>query len=213
MPAVLARLGVSTPFPPPPAGGAILAFSNHALTPFQAVIWGMSIGSALKQIFWILGTSNEPMYSDGAIMICIFNTVVNSLNTLAFSLAGTNPTWSSTAFYASVPLYVAGILIELVSEVQRKRFKDDPRNEGKPYAGGLFAYARSINYFGYMVWRGAFALAAGGVVWGGLIATVLAMDFCKRAIPTMDRYCTGRYGKQWDEVKRRVPYAFFPGFY
>ena len=51
---------------------------------------------------------------------------------------------------------MAGILLELVSELQRKRFKDDPANKGKPYAGGLFSLARSINYGGYTLWRGGY---------------------------------------------------------
>lgn len=212
MPALVSRLGFATP-PPPPSGGATLASSDHDLTPFQAVIWAMSIGSAVKQIIWILAVSKEPMYADGAVIISLFNTVVNSFNTLAFTLAGANPTWSPAVLYASIPLYVSGILIELVSEIQRKRFKDDPKNEGKAYSGGLFSYARSINYFGYMVWRGAFAMAGGGFVWGTLVASTFAWDFCTRAIPVMDRYCAGRYGEQWKEIKRRVPYAFCPGVY
>lgn len=206
------KLGRSLPSPPP-AGGVILATSVGTFTPFQVVLWGMSIGSAVKQILWILTISKEPMYPDGALMICAFNTVLNSLNTMAFSLASVNPTWSETAMYTSVPLYAVGILIELVSEIQRKRFKDDPKNEGKPYAGGLFGYARSINYFGYTIWRSAFALAGGGVVWAAVMAGMFAWDFTSRAVPVLDRYCSQRYGQQWQNVKKRVPYAFCPGIY
>lgn len=206
------RLGWSS-LPPPPTGGTVLTTSIATLTPFQAVLWAMSIGSALKQIIWILTISKEPMYPDGALMICAFNTVLNSLNTMAFSFASVNPTWSETAMYTSVPLYAVGILIELISEIQRKRFKDDPKNEGKPYAGGLFGYARSVNYFGYTIWRSAFALAGGGLAWAALNAGMFAWDFCNRAIPVLDRYCGQRYGEQWQNVKKRVPYAFCPGMY
>lgn len=211
MPGLLSRFGITSKISP--AGGLPVQILNQTLTPFQAVIWAMSIGSAVKQSIWILGVSKEPMYADGAVMISIFNTLVNSLNTLAFGLAGNNSTWSETGLYASITLYAAGILIELVAEIQRKRFKDDPKNAGKAYSGGLFAYARSINYFGYTIWRGAFALAGGGVIWGSLITAVLAWDFCNRAIPVMDEYCSKRYGEQWRAVKRRVPYAFCPGLY
>jgi hypothetical protein len=44
---------------PPPAGGDVITTAGLDLTPFQAVIWGMSVGSAVKQIFWLLTTSNE----------------------------------------------------------------------------------------------------------------------------------------------------------
>lgn len=148
-----------------------------------------------------------------ALAVCTFNTVVNGLNTLAFSLASVNPMWSETLFYASIPLFVAGILIESISEFQRKGFKDDPKNEGKVYAGGLFGYARHINYFGYQVWRVSMSVACGGAGWGVLMGGMLWSAFTKSSIPELDEYCTKKYGMQWEEVKRKVPYAFVPGLY
>jgi len=44
---------------PPPAGGDVITTAGLDLTPFQAVIWGMSVGSAVKQVFWLLKMSNE----------------------------------------------------------------------------------------------------------------------------------------------------------
>jgi hypothetical protein len=44
---------------PPPAGGDVITTAGLGLTPFQAVIWGMSVGSAVKQIFWLSTISNE----------------------------------------------------------------------------------------------------------------------------------------------------------
>lgn len=208
MPGLFAKLGISVP--PPPAGGLPSAISLQNLTPFQAVIWSMSIGSALKQIFWLLFTSKESMTASNAVTISIFNTICNSLNTLAFTLASVNTTWSENALYVSVPIFVAGILVETIAEIQRKAFKDDPKNSGKVYYGGLFGYARHINYFGYMLWRGSMALAGGGWIWGALIASFFWYSFNNRSIPTLDEYCAKRYGEQWQAVKRKVPYAFFP---
>lgn len=153
------------------------------------------------------------MTPTNAVLISVFNTVNNGLNTLAFSLAAINPTWSSDLFYISIPIYVVGILVETFSEVQRKAFKDDSRNKGKLYSGGLFSFARHINYFGYMIWRSAFAAAAGGAVWGVLAAAFFAYDFCNRSIPVLDHYFTRKYGVKWEEVKKKVPYAFAPGIY
>ncbi|EEB94925.1 hypothetical protein MPER_06187, partial [Moniliophthora perniciosa FA553] len=65
---------------------------------------------------------------------------------------------------------------------QRKRFKDDVRNVGKPYTGGLFGLARHINYGGYMLWRTGFAIAA------------------------------EKYGIAWTNYKRQVPYKLLPAF-
>ena len=45
-------------------------------------------------------------------------------------------------------LFIIGSYINTYSEIQRKRFKDNPNNKGKLYTLGLFQYARHINYFG-----------------------------------------------------------------
>lgn len=173
----------------------------------------MSIGSALKQIYWVLFTAKEPMTPSNAVLISVFNTINNGLNTLAFSLASVNPTWSENLFYVSIPLFAIGILLETGSEIQRKVFKDNSRNAGKLYSGGLFSYARHINYFGYMIWRAAFATAGGGAAWGALAAAFFWYDFCSRSIPVLDNYFTRKYGVQWEQVKKQVPYAFAPGIY
>ena len=147
-PALLAKLGLSTT----PHNYFV---SPSSLTSFQSLIWALSIGSAIKQITWILYISNEPMYAGGASMICAFNTFFNSINSMLAT-----PDLPYQCFpqqvYLGAALYGVGIMLELASELQRKRFKDDPVNKGKPYAGGLFGLARSINYGGYTLWRGGY---------------------------------------------------------
>lgn len=115
--------------------------------------------------------------------------------------------------YIGAAMFVIGILVEPIAEVQRKQFKDDPKNQGKPYAGGLFGLARSINYGAYTIWRAGFALAAGGPVWAAVVGGFFFWDFSTRAIPVMEEYCTKRYGKQYEEVKRKVPYKLIPWIY
>lgn len=148
-----------------PSGGDLIRTAGLDLTPFQTVIWAMSVGSAVKQIYWILVTAKEPMYSNVAVIISLFNTVNNGLNTLLFTVAASNPTWSPLSLYIGAALYTIGILVEPVAETQRKIFKDKPENKGKAYSGGLFGLARNINYGAYTVWRGGMALAAGGPIW------------------------------------------------
>ncbi len=57
------------------------------------------------------------------------------------------------------------------------------------------------------------AFAAGGPAWGLLAASLLAYDFASRAIPVMDEYCSKRYGADWAQVKKKVPYALLPFVY
>jgi steroid 5-alpha reductase family enzyme len=154
------------------------------------------------------------MYPRGAIIIALFNTITNTLNTLAFTIAATNPTYLSPySLYIGAALYTVGILVEATSEVQRKRFKDKPENKGKPYAGGLFSLARNINYGGFALWRSGMALAAGGPVWGSLSFAFYTWDFSTRAIPILEEYCRKKYGEQYKRIEKEVPYRLFPGIY
>lgn len=57
------------------------------------------------------------------------------------------------------------------------------------------------------------ALAAGGPAWGILAGSLLAYDFASRAIPEMDEYCSERYGADWVELKKKVPYRLLPVVY
>lgn len=151
------------------------------------------------------------MSVQSALVIAIFNTVVNSFCTMSFSLASINPTWSDKLFYASIPLFASGILIETISEIQRKVFKDDSKNAGKVYSGGLFSYARHINYFGYTIWRASLGAATGGLALGALFTAWFWTLFMTNSIPELNEYCAKKYGVQWEDVKKKVPYAFCPG--
>jgi protein-S-isoprenylcysteine O-methyltransferase Ste14 len=216
---LLPKLGIRVP--PPPSNGyltsaPLISTLGINLTPFQSLLFLMSVAAAARQIFWILVTSKEKMTSLAAIVISAFNAVNNSLNTLLFTLTAVNPTYTalpSWNMYIGFALFTTGILIEPIAEVQRKGFKDDPKNEGKPYSGGLFGLARSINYGAYTIWRSGFALAAGGPVWAGLVASFFFWDFSTRAIPTMEEYCSKKYGRGWEEVKSKVPYKLIPWVY
>jgi protein-S-isoprenylcysteine O-methyltransferase Ste14 len=208
---LLLRLGFSAPATPP-TGGSII--QSLGLTPFQLVVVLMSAGSALKQIFWVLGTSKEPMDIPSAIAISVFNTINNALDTLAFTAAGSNTLYFSPySMYVGTILFTIGILTEAIAETQRKRFKDRPENAGKAYSGGLFGLARNINYGGYIVWRSGFALSCGGLPLAALVFTFFFRDFSTRGIPVLDRYCENKYGEQWRNVKKDVPYKLFPGIY
>lgn len=189
------------------------------LAPYQSLILSMSIGSMLKQNFWLVAVSQDEMPASSAVIISLFNTIMNGINALlaTWTLTSVNPSAPTPAELLKSPyvsagliLYGTGILIETISEVQRSRFKKDPRNKGKPHAGGLFGLARNINYGGYTLWRMGFATAAAGSAWGLVVGCWFFYDFTHRAIPILDRYCTKKvsnnpanpnhqmYGKQAD---------------
>ncbi|KZF22239.1 hypothetical protein L228DRAFT_239231 [Xylona heveae TC161] len=198
------------------------------LQPYYAVIVGLSVGSAFKHITWRLGIAEQKMPVWAALFIGAFNSFFNTLNTILslWSVTSMAPLslhgWqglsadklpTSPVFWAGVGLFVTGISMELISEFQRKAFKADPKNEGKPYGGGLFTFARHINLGGYVTWRTGYALAAAGLPLGLFTGGFLLYDFTHRAVPSVDEYCTKRYGEEWKAIKQRVPYRLIPGIY
>jgi len=70
--------------------------------------------------------------------------------------------------------FIIGSYVNTYSEIQRKRFKNDPNNKGKLYTQGLFQYARHINYFGDVCWVTGWAIITHNL-WAGIIPIYLVM--------------------------------------
>ncbi|KAH6654042.1 hypothetical protein BKA67DRAFT_518290 [Truncatella angustata] len=191
----------------------------------RLILLAMATGSTLKQIFWQTYLSQEEFPPGAAAAVSIYNTLVNTANTLLFVCASTS-SWTSwgprvTVLGAELPLstvlgsvaYAAGITIETVAEYQRLKFKQNPKNEGKVCKVGLWSWARHINYFGYALWRGGYCMAAAGWIGGLAMGIWQGWDLSTRAAGVLDDYCTNKYGEQWAQFKRDVPYRIVPGLY
>ncbi|EPE25213.1 hypothetical protein GLAREA_11794 [Glarea lozoyensis ATCC 20868] len=187
------------------------------------IILGMAVGTAIKQNYWVLSLSNEEMPVGNAISISLFNTIFNSVNTILSLTAAShyltgssfweNPIEVTPLFLFFTATYTAGTLVEVGAEIQRKYFKQDPKNKGKPFTGGLFGLARHINYGAYTVMRASYAFACGGWVPGILVAGFFGYDFARRGIPVLDDYCSKRYGDDWKKYKQEVKWQLLPGIY
>ncbi|KAL2358734.1 hypothetical protein BJ546DRAFT_24831 [Cryomyces antarcticus] len=202
-------------------GGSVTTRYSHrgstGFSAFHLLITALAAGSSVKQIIWVFFTSEQEMPVFGAVMVAGFNTFLNSLNSLlalwSWTSAATVLPTPALATCLGLVLYVTGILFEQVSEFQRKTFKADVRNKGKPYAGGLFSLALNINYGGYTLWRAGYACVAAGVGWGVAVGLLFLFDFATRAVPALDKYCTERYGNEFLQQKKKVPYRLIPGVY
>jgi len=214
---LLRRVGLDTLPAGPPNTGTVL--DGLGLSPYRLILFGMSAGAAVKQIYWLLGVNEQNFPPGMSVFVTIFNAVFDTLNSLVFTCTLTSASLSSGSKFPQTPLlvgavmYVVGIALELGSEVQRKQFKSKPENKGKVYTGGLWSVSRHMNYFGYTLWRAGYAVAAGGWIWGAFCCAFSAFDFVSRGIPVLEDYCQGRYGEQWDEYKRKTPYQFLPYLY
>ncbi|GAB7364237.1 hypothetical protein MBLNU230_g4785t1 [Neophaeotheca triangularis] len=188
------------------------------LSPYRTILFAMSVGSALKQNLHLTTIMQEQMPPATGIVVSAFNTVFNSLNSLAFICAQTSASangehFPQTPLLVGSTLYVLGMVLELGSETQRHLFKKDAGNKGRVYDQGLFGLSRHVNYFGYTLWRAGFAVAAGGWTWGALVGAFFAWDFTQRGIPVLQDYLEEKYGEQYAEYERKVPYKFVPYLY
>ncbi|KAK0715240.1 hypothetical protein B0H67DRAFT_489252 [Lasiosphaeris hirsuta] len=210
--------------------GAIptVAYSSLSSLPLpRLLLLAMATGSTVKQIFWLTYVSKEEFKPSAAISVGVFNTVFNSLCAFLFLSSATSSLFATphvdvpgtTGLSISLPtavgvaLYVVGIALETVSEVQRKRFKDAPKNKGKVCTTGLFGVARHINYTGYTLWRTGYALVGGGWIAGLALGGFNVWHFVNHSMPLMDGYMGGKYSAQWARYKKDVPWLFVPGIY
>jgi protein-S-isoprenylcysteine O-methyltransferase Ste14 len=169
----------------------------------------MAAGCAVKQIINMVYVLETRMHYGPVVLICIYNTVTNALATLS-ALVYEPSHELGIPQYIGISLFTVGLSAELISELQRKRFKDNPANQGKVYTGGLFSLARHINYGGYTLWRTGFALTSGSY-WLAAFQFVWHMwNFTKRSVPHLTDYCSTKYGEEWKRYERDVPNILIP---
>lgn len=113
--------------------------------------------------------------------------------------------------YVGVAVFLLGAYLNTGSELQRKRFKEYPANKGKLYTRGLFRLARHINYFGDVLWVGAWALLTRNV-WAAIIPVALFLGFVLFFIPSLTRYLEKRYGQAFTDWRAKskaiVPFVY-----
>ena len=110
-----------------------------------------------------------------------------------------------------VLLFIIGSYVNTYSEIQRKRFKDDPNNKGKLYTQGLFQFARHINYFGDVCWVTGWAMITHNL-WSGTIPIMLTLGFILFFIPELSSYLEKKYGtdyQNWSkDTKKLIPFIY-----
>jgi steroid 5-alpha reductase family enzyme len=111
----------------------------------------------------------------------------------------------------AIGLFLFGSYLNTGSEIQRKRFKADPKNRGRLYTGGLFRFARHINYFGDTLWVSGWAIATRNIG-SAVIPIALAAGFVFAFIPSLTKHLRASYGDQFDLWSKRTK-AFIPYIY
>ncbi|KAK5111315.1 hypothetical protein LTR62_005155 [Meristemomyces frigidus] len=211
---LIKKLGGTILAPGPPVITNTMA-DRLGLSPYRSILLAMSVSSTIKQMFHLTAIMQERVSPQYGLAIGLGSAVADTINSLLFSTAQTSASVNGEQF-PQTPLVVGssffalGLVLEWYSEVQRHAYKKDPANKGKVYQAGLFGLSRHVNYFGYMLWRTGFALAAGGWIWGAANAVLTTYQFSRSGIPVLEHYMRDRYGTQYDVYQKKVPYKFVP---
>ncbi len=112
-----------------------------------------------------------------------------------------------------IAVWSAGMLIEIVADRQKSKFKNDPNNAGKFIDVGLWAWSRHPNYFGEIVlWTGMAIIAVPvlhGWQWVTLISPVFVTLLLTKVsgIPLLEKKADERWGGRddYEAYKRRTP--------
>ena len=189
----------------------ISRFGITTVSPGQKgnVLIAMAVATAVKHSFHVAYIQEEKITYYTAISIGILETVANVVATLSSIIYGPSEKLG-TLQYIGITLFAVGLVVELTSELQRKRFKDNPAHKGQLYSGGLFSLARHINYGGYTLYNTGFALTSGNYWLAAFHFFFRTCDFTMRAIPCLNEYCGKKYGDDWKKFQRNVPYMLFP---
>jgi len=179
----------------------------------KVLMVGMVAVGALRQAFWITYLNRNEWNWDLAISVALANNWFDwcLMKRLAESevSSSSNIGRDHLTVLVAVSFFVLGGFLETYSEWQRRKFKDDPRNKGKLYTGGLFAYARHINYLGYILWRTGLGLVS-SPPFTLSYSLYHAFDFYARAIPLLQNYMQSKYGDQWTEYTKQTDSVLIP---
>lgn len=110
-----------------------------------------------------------------------------------------------------VGLVLAGSYINTGSELERKKFKENPGHKGQLYTGGLFRYSQHPNYLGDVVWATGWAILT-HCWWAIIIPILLGLSFIFFLIPALNSYLHEHYQDQFEEwsktTRKLIPFIY-----
>ncbi|MBC9953216.1 DUF1295 domain-containing protein [Leucobacter sp. cx-42] len=116
------------------------------------------------------------------------------------SLASSSTAPLDWTTWVGLSLWLIGFTIEVVADVQKNRFKTDPRNHGRFISTGLWSVSQHPNYFGEIIlWIGVLLIAAPalhGWQWVALFSPVFVILLLTKVsgIPTLEKKAAEKWG-------------------
>jgi steroid 5-alpha reductase family enzyme len=104
---------------------------------------------------------------------------------------------------AAMVVYVAGTMIHVGADWQKRRFKAGPENRGRVLDRGLWRYSRHPNYFGDSLVYIGWALFAANP-WAWLAPATNLLQYFFDAMPKNEAWAADRYGAAWSDYASRT---------
>jgi len=186
------------------------------LSPYRLVVLAMGSAVTAKKLHWLTVATNEEMSYCSVGIVSASLTGSLGLGALLFTTEACSASLASGGLFPQMPflvgtaLFAVGLGLQVVSELQRRTFKKKPENRGKLYTGGLFRFSRHINHLGFVLWQAGYATATASWAWGLFTTVLSAYNVAARAIPPLEKYCSEKYGEQWQQYKSQTPCSLVP---
>ena len=166
-----------------------------------------------KQSIWMFHLCNERITLQFACFGVLADFLYEGICAFVFSLAAKNLIWRPELLYTGAAVYFLAAQVELAAELQRKAFKDEPKNEGKLCTTGVWGLVRHANFSMNVVYGAAYGFPTGGPLFALFPIALYVGNFATNAIPAKEEYLAGKYGEQWEKYRGVVRWKLFPGVY
>ena len=132
----------------------------------------------------------------------------------AFAVVTSGKSVPMDAFaYAGFLLWLAGFIIEVMADEQKKAFRANPENDGKFISTGIWAWSRHPNYFGEIVlWLGVAVMAVpvlSGAQWAVMISPVFVTLLLTKVsgVPKLEHHADKKWGDDpaYQDYKANTP--------
>lgn len=127
---------------------------------------------------------------------------------VSYLLSQKNPGGFEIFSYVGIAVFLVGLVIETIADIQKFRFKQKKKNKGKWIDTGLWSYSRHPNYFGEILcWWGIFLYTLPYIYgWGyltiiGPIFITVLISFVS-GIPILEK----RYDERYEDNKKYQEY-------
>lgn len=116
-------------------------------------------------------------------------------------------------FWVGLAVWILGITVEIIADVQKTRFKNNPDNQGRFISTGLWSKSRHPNYFGEItLWVGVAIIALPvlqGWQWAALVSPVFVTLLLTKGsgVPPLEEKADRKWGGQadYEEYKKSTP--------